>query len=177
MVEEQRADGVPLSHNFFNVGVNLFPTICSMVRAADPGTKNMEGQSQGDNEATSETFNDARVWGITVFRGADDEYIRLIKVEEASEGKGGIIHHLTDEREVFPIRQEKVHVVSILDQFDRLKAQEGDASYGALEAHAHGLYAEIIEEAGQGITLPDTPAEGEETTIAAINANTGAAVN
>ena len=49
--------------------------------------------------------------------------------------------------------------------------------YGAPEAHAHGFYAKVIEEAGQGVTLSDTSSEREESTIAAINANSGTTVN
>ena len=111
MVKEQCANGIPLAYDFFDVGVNLFPAISSIVRAANPCTENAERRAISEYEAPCETVGDAGVGGTTVLEGANNEHVCLVKVEKATKGKGGVIHRLTDEWEIFRIRQEKVHIV------------------------------------------------------------------
>ena len=48
---------------------------------------------------------------------------------------------------------------------------DGEAGKGGTQAHGQGFYAEVEQEAGQRVTLADTPAEGEPSTISAIYAH------
>ena len=83
---------------------------------------------------------------------------------------------MTDKREVFHHGQEEVHIISILDQFNRGEAQEGYARDGTSEVHPHRLDAEVVEEAGQGVSLLHPLAEGEEAAVTTVNVDMGTAV-
>ena len=83
-----------------------------------------------------------------VFRGADEKNISFVEVEKAPQGKRGVIHHAADKRKVFHGGQKEVHVIGVLNEFNRGETQEGYARNGFPEAHPHRLDAKIVKEAG-----------------------------
>ena len=69
--------------------------------------------------------------------------------------------------------KEKVEVVSIEHELDRGEAQQAEALQGRTEVHGQRLNTEVIQEAGEGVSLPDPSPKGEGGAVTTINAHTG----
>ncbi len=78
--------------------------------------------------------------------------------------------------EVLHNRHEQVHVIGVHNQLSWGQTTARDASQMLPHTHTQRLNAEVIQNGGQGVTLPETYIQHERGTQTAVNSNSSTAI-
>src|SRR5258706_4631793 len=176
-IKDGGTDGSPLGHKLLYVGSDLFPTGGSAVRAVNPHAQDTQRRPVREDVGPVETRGNILMGtGGPVCQRTDHQYVSFVQVEFTPNSKTRVSHNPSHEGEVLSSRHEQVHIVGVHKQFSRGQAAARNASNMLPHTHTERLDTEVVQNGGQGVSLPEAHVQRIRCTQTTVDPNSSAAV-